>query len=877
MSIDLIKESNPISSGVDVDAIVKNLSLFTSLDDQSRKQLLSTVEYKTFPAQSLIIQEGDYGAKMYVILNGKVEVFATSDDGYETILSELSQGDYFGEQVLLPNNNGYRTASIRALTNATTLIISKQSFTELLEQNHSLVNSLEVIGEKNLNQKLLQESALFRAIQVDSDIKDYVQKITFLPGENVIREGETADDIYIILEGQVEVYQKVENQQVKRNSLGPGRYFGELAFINNEPRNATVKAKTPLTVLALNGKRFGEIFRQTPELNARFLDLNGFYKLPGEGFITLHSSKLLDMDALTTVYHINLSAYMSITRVIGSSVELPICSVNLASKAGAAKNNKTIKFQQQGGLYRELVFADGYVISGVFYGAWDDLPFLLEALLKGKKLHSWQRYLFEKEGQINLKKDRLQLDENAVICQCTGVTLGALKQAMQEGCSTTEQLADATGASRVCGGCAPLLVEIVGLSHMDIIGNIQIVPRTKTVKSIRLTPKLVDIQPYRVGQHIRVEGLINGEWVQRPYTLTSAPTNSQYYEITVKKLPDGVFSSWLHNELHEKSIVRVSKPEGGFDLAVDRDNAPYVCLVAGIGITPVLSLIRSDAALEKHRIHIDISARERDDIPCLDELLQKAQDHDQLTVNLRLSSKSPRIGKPDISQLANTFPNAIFIVCGPSNYQNSVSSYLAAADVNSDHTRIESFTSSIEKSSSDTSVKVDRLSFLLSVMVLLLMGGFLIVPELSHVSSIKDFSIKEWLFDDTHRQISGYVGIGFVAIGLIISIRKRFELFKWGDYANWRLFHIIVGSIALIAIFTHTALSMGKNMSFSILAIFMTVLITGVFTMFVKAFVKANPDKTLSVMEKRVNQVHIWVSLAMPAVLISHILASYYY
>jgi len=877
MSIDLINELNSISSDVDVDVIVKNLSLFDSLDDRSRQQLLSTVEHKAFPEQSLIIREGDFGTEMYVILDGKVEVFATSDDGYETILSELKQGDYFGEQALLPNNNGYRTASIRARTETTTLIINKQSFCKLLEQDRSLQQSLEVIGEKNLNQKLLQESALFRAIQIDSDIKDYVQKKTFSPGDDVIREGDTADDMYVILEGQAEVYQKVANQQVKRNSLGPGRYFGELAFINNEPRNATVTAKTPLCVLALNGKRFGQIFRQTPELNARFSDLNGFYKLPGEGFITLHSSKLLEMDALTTVYHINLSAYMSITRVIGSSAELPICSVNLANNAGIIKNKKIIKYQQQGGIYRELVFADGYVRSGVFYGAWDDLPFLLEALLKGKKLNPWQRYLFEKEGQINLKKERLQLDENAIICQCTGVTLGALKQAMQEGCTTAEQLADATGASRVCGGCAPLLKEVVGLSHMDIIGDIQIIPQTKAVKSIRLTPKLVDILPYQVGQHIRVEGLINGQWVQRPYTLTSSPTNSQYYEITVKKIHDGVFSSWLHNEFNEKSIVRVSEPEGGFDLAIDQNNAPYVCLVAGIGITPVLSLIRNNAALEKHRIHVDISARNREDIPCLEELLQKARDHDQLTINIRLSSECPRIGKSDISQLAITFPNAVFIVCGPSNYQNSVSSHLESADVDADHTRIESFTSTIEKSLSDASIKVDRLSFWVSVLILMLIIGFFITPELSHVRSVKEFPIKGWLFDDTHRQISGYLGISLIAIGLITSARKRLKSFMWGNYANWRLFHILVGSIALVAIATHTAVSMGNNLSFSILILFMAVLITGAFTMLVKVFIKAHPNIELVGIEKRVNQVHIWMSLAMPAVLMSHILASYYY
>ena len=60
----------------------------------------------------------------------------------------------------------------------------------------------------------------------------------YAAGETIIREGETGEEFFLISEGQVEVIRA--DHEVARP--GPGDFFGEVALISGEPRNATVVA-----------------------------------------------------------------------------------------------------------------------------------------------------------------------------------------------------------------------------------------------------------------------------------------------------------------------------------------------------------------------------------------------------------------------------------------------------------------------------------------------------------------------------------------------------------------------------------------------------------------------------------------------------------
>lgn len=81
-------------------------------------------------------------------------------------------------------------------------------------------------------------------------------------GEILISEGDSSDGIYILKSGELAIY-KFEKDQQRHNVIGhvqPGELVGEMSFLDNLPRSATVKATTDCVVSLLNRSEFNKLF-----------------------------------------------------------------------------------------------------------------------------------------------------------------------------------------------------------------------------------------------------------------------------------------------------------------------------------------------------------------------------------------------------------------------------------------------------------------------------------------------------------------------------------------------------------------------------------------------------------------------------------------
>ena len=85
--------------------------------------------------------------------------------------------------------------------------------------------------------------------------------VTVAPGDVLIREGDAGDRFYVIEDGEVAV--SMNGRPVA--TLGPGKYFGEIALMHDTPRNATVTAVDCATLLALDRVEFLEALTQHPQ------------------------------------------------------------------------------------------------------------------------------------------------------------------------------------------------------------------------------------------------------------------------------------------------------------------------------------------------------------------------------------------------------------------------------------------------------------------------------------------------------------------------------------------------------------------------------------------------------------------------------------
>jgi NADH dehydrogenase len=82
-----------------------------------------------FEAREVIFRQGDRGDRLYIVVNGEVEVAAKGPAGSEIALRRLGPGECFGEIALV--NEGPRTATARTLTSANLLAVDREAFQAL--------------------------------------------------------------------------------------------------------------------------------------------------------------------------------------------------------------------------------------------------------------------------------------------------------------------------------------------------------------------------------------------------------------------------------------------------------------------------------------------------------------------------------------------------------------------------------------------------------------------------------------------------------------------------------------------------------------------------------------------------------------------------
>ncbi|HTJ41501.1 MAG TPA: DUF1003 domain-containing protein [Kofleriaceae bacterium] len=104
-------------------ALLTDIPLFATLDDDERKLLADVVDLRTLKKGDMLFRAGDPGHAMYVIVKGEIELFIKDHAGQKITLMESRQGDVFGELAML--DEGPRTASALATDDAELLELDR--------------------------------------------------------------------------------------------------------------------------------------------------------------------------------------------------------------------------------------------------------------------------------------------------------------------------------------------------------------------------------------------------------------------------------------------------------------------------------------------------------------------------------------------------------------------------------------------------------------------------------------------------------------------------------------------------------------------------------------------------------------------------------
>jgi cAMP-dependent protein kinase regulator len=236
--------------------------MFSHLEEDERVIVFRAMILQTFDNGATIIKQGEQGSVFYVIDSGSCDIFVEKPAGITTLVSTLSRGGSFGELALLYGSP--RAASVIATSPVRCWSMDRATY-------HGLLACLA-------SQKRTQYEAFLKNIPIFSPctkwellrIVDALQPIVYRPGDVIVRQGDPGDFFYIVLEGEVRVTKTLESgNTVMVGQLGPSRYFGELALLNNQPRASTVTAATAVRCVRVNRDGFDRVLGPCEELLRR--------------------------------------------------------------------------------------------------------------------------------------------------------------------------------------------------------------------------------------------------------------------------------------------------------------------------------------------------------------------------------------------------------------------------------------------------------------------------------------------------------------------------------------------------------------------------------------------------------------------------------
>ncbi|GLI69549.1 hypothetical protein VaNZ11_014092 [Volvox africanus] len=220
---------------------LKAVPILSTLSERQLWQLAHAMHTANFKKGDVVFKKGEQGDMFYIVQSGS---FMVVDENNKE-LAQVREGGCFGELALLRSD--VRAATVLATADSSVLTLSREQFTKLLGN----LTQMRSLWRFEALKKVPLLSALDTTTR--SSLANALRSVSFKAGEDVIRQGDIGDRFYIVERGELGVF---KDRQGPIKTYGPGAYFGELALLRNEPRAATVRATTDVSLLELDRGNF---------------------------------------------------------------------------------------------------------------------------------------------------------------------------------------------------------------------------------------------------------------------------------------------------------------------------------------------------------------------------------------------------------------------------------------------------------------------------------------------------------------------------------------------------------------------------------------------------------------------------------------------
>ncbi|MGC8764276.1 MAG: cyclic nucleotide-binding domain-containing protein [Brevinematia bacterium] len=280
-----------------------------------------------FPKDAYVLMEGEENrGEFFIIKEGRVNI--TNPHSVEKSNIILKTGDFFGVIPCMAKRTNMETA--RTLSNVIAIMVKREQFGTLIQKNASIALKIIRYFSKELRHydellgKVLASSPSFReevdenilynlgeyyykksnfeaavyafrkfvSLSSNSSLKDEattklekLSKVNIKEPEKegkflvyndkqiVFLEGESGENLYLIQDGRVKITKFINNEEVLFDILKKGDIFGEMAIIENKPRNASAFCEGRVVLMPIRKEDFENVVKTFPSVATRIIEL----------------------------------------------------------------------------------------------------------------------------------------------------------------------------------------------------------------------------------------------------------------------------------------------------------------------------------------------------------------------------------------------------------------------------------------------------------------------------------------------------------------------------------------------------------------------------------------------------------------------------
>ncbi len=223
-------------------------------------------EVRCAPGQALM-QAGDPGDRLYIVLAGQLAILVAREEGEEQVVGEIGPGDVTGEMSLFIG--GERTATVRALMASRLACLSRDGFASLLEKHPETSRRISrlVLDRLRVSHLTPQLNRIFGPLELEilQELQAEIEWLTLKSGQNLFRQGDPADAAYIVISGRLRAaVESAEKGGQLLAEMGPGEMVGEMALLTGGSRSATVYAVRDVGLARLPRLGFARLIDRYP-------------------------------------------------------------------------------------------------------------------------------------------------------------------------------------------------------------------------------------------------------------------------------------------------------------------------------------------------------------------------------------------------------------------------------------------------------------------------------------------------------------------------------------------------------------------------------------------------------------------------------------